>query len=111
VVITIQPPHRCGCVGQDENAGGASSGEDPEGQDTEPPLPTKVTPSAIKKGKHVEFAPEHTHPYATAPDATYTPVTEQARSAAREPAAGQHEPGYHNTAKVYDLQIAKAVYE
>jgi hypothetical protein len=111
VVITTQPPHRRGRAGQGENAGGASSGEDPEGQDTEPPPPAKETPSAVKKGKRVEFAPEHTHPYAAAPDATYAPVTEQARPAAKEPAAGRHEPGYHNTAKVYDPQVAKAVYE
>ena len=88
VVITTQPPHRRGRVGQGENTGGASSGEDPEGQNTEAPLHARETPSAIKKGKRVEFAPEHTHPYAAAPDATYAPVSEQARPTAQEPAAG-----------------------
>ena len=111
MVITIQPPYRCGHVGQGENARGASSGEDPEGQDIEASPPVKETPPAIKKGKHVEFALEHTHPYATAPDASYTPVTEQVQPMAREPAVQRHELGYHNTAKVYDLQVAKVVYK
>jgi hypothetical protein len=35
VVITIQPSHRCSCAGHGENTGGASSGDNPEGQDTD----------------------------------------------------------------------------
>ena len=62
VVITTQPSHRRSCVGQGENAEGASSGEDPEGQNTEAPPPARETPSTVKKGKWVEFAPEYTHP-------------------------------------------------
>jgi hypothetical protein len=51
VVITIQPPHRCSCAGHGENTGGASSGDDPEGQDTESPPSATEAPSTVKKGK------------------------------------------------------------
>ena len=111
VVITTLPPHRRGRVGASENASGGSSKEGPQGSRTESPPPAPEASSAAKKGKWVEFALEPTHPYAAAPDATYSATPEPARPAAREPAIGRPETNYHNTARVYDPQIAKSVYE
>ena len=51
VVITNQPSHRHGHTGQGENAGGANSGENPEGQDTELPLSVTEAPPIAKRDK------------------------------------------------------------
>jgi hypothetical protein len=111
VVITTQPPHRRGRAGGSENAGGASSDEAPQGQRSESPPPAAEVTSTAKKGKRVEFAPEPTHPYASAPDATYSSTPEPKRPAVRDTATSKSEQGYHNTAKVYNPKIAKTVYE
>jgi hypothetical protein len=78
VVITTRPPRQNGRVAQDENAGGANSEVPPPVPSKDVPLPRtqeveEETPetSTAKKGKHVAFAPEPTHLYATVPDATY----------------------------------------
>lgn len=111
VVITTRPPRHSGRAGQGENAGGANSEETPQVQ-REVEHPTGAPESSTaKKGKHVEFAPEPTHPYATVPDATHGAVIEPFRTAAKPPAAGRHDPAYTTTAKAYDPLIAKAVCE
>ena len=110
MVITTQPPHKCGCVGPSEHAGDASSGEVPDRQ-KESPLPVTEATSTAKKGKRVEFAPEPTHPYAAALDATFSILVKPAQPATKEPAMGWQEPGFHSTAKIYDPLIAKKVYE
>ena len=111
VVITTLPPHRRGRIGSGETSSGASSDEAPQGQNTESPPSISEATSASKKGKRVEFAPEPTHPYSAAPDATYSSASEPTRPAAKDTAPGRPEANYQNTAKVYDPQIAKAVYE
>lgn len=111
VVITTRPPRNSGRAGRGENAGGADSEDAPPVQrEVEPPTGAPES-STAKKGKHVEFAPEPTHPYATVPDATYSAVTAPFRTAARPPAAGRHDPAYTTTTKAYDPHIAKTVYE
>ena len=110
MVITTLPPHKRGRVGSGENTSSGSSGEVPHGPKESPPSAPKAT-STVKKGKRVEFALEPTHPYSAAPDATYSSASETVQPAARDPAPGRPETNYHNTAKVYDPQIAKTVYE
>ena len=105
-----QPPHKHGHVGPSKHAGDASSGEAPDRQ-KESPLPVTEATSTAKKGKRVEFTPELTHPYAAAPDATYNILVKPAQPVTKEPATGQQEPGFHSTAKIYDLLIAKKVYK
>jgi Protein of unknown function (DUF4100)/Aspartyl protease len=111
VVITTQPPHKRGRAGPSEHAGDADSDETPQRQQTESPPPATEATSAAKKGKRVEFAPEPTHPYAAAPDATYSAPSEPVRPIKDTAIPGRQEPGFQTTAKVYDPLIAKAVYE
>ena len=109
-MITTQPLHKCGCVGPSKHTGDASSGGAPDRQ-KESPLPVTEATSTTKKGKRVEFTPELTHPYAAAPDTTYSIPVKPAQPATKEPAIGWQEPGFHSTAKIYDPLIAKKVYK
>jgi hypothetical protein len=113
VVITTRPPRQSGRVGRGENAGGANSKEVPQAQREESPPSEdqEAETSTAKKGKHVEFAPEPTHPYANVPDAIHSATTSPPRLTIRGPANGKAEPAYTTTTKVYDPHIAKIVYE
>ena len=51
------------------------------------------------------------HLYAFISDATHGVLSGLVKPAAKEPAAAQHKPGYQNTMNIYNLQVAKAVYE
>ena len=113
VVITTQPLHKCGCIGPSNDSRSASSSAAPLRQPTKAP-PTsspKQDASGAKTGKAPKNPQELTHPYASIPDATHGVLPGQTRPAAKEPAPAQQEPGYWNTANIYDPQIAKAVYE
>jgi hypothetical protein len=75
-VVITWPPCQNGHVTQGENTDGADS-------EVPPPVPSKDMPlhlieadetletSATKKGKHVAFTLEPTHPYVTVPNTTY----------------------------------------
>ena len=113
VVITTQPPHKRGRVGPRNDSGSASSSAIPLRQPTEAsstPTPEQDA-SGVKTGKEPEHPQEPTHPYASVRDATHGTLPGQTKPAAKEPAAARHEPGYRNTANIYDPQVAKAVYE
>ena len=119
VVITTRPPRQSGRVGRGENAGGANSEVTPQVQSEEAPPPRiqevddeAPETSAAKKDKHVAFAPEPTHPYAAAPDATHGAISGISRPTMKEPApVGKPEPVYTTSAKIHDPRIAKVVYE
>ena len=113
VVITTQPPHKHGHVGPSNDSGSTSSSAAPLQQPTKAP-PTsspKQDASGAKTGKASENPQELTHPYASVPDTTHGVLPGQTRPMAKEPATARQEPGYQNTANIYDLQIAKVVYE
>ena len=113
VVITTQPPHKRGRIGPGNDSGSASSSAAPLRQ------PTKATPtfspeqdtSGAKTGKAPKNPQEPTHPYASILDATHGVLPGQTRPMVKEPVPAQQEPGYRNTANIYDPQIAKAVYK
>jgi hypothetical protein len=122
VVITTLPPHRRGRVGPGNNPGGASSNATPAGtsrlpasgeEDTSPPSQDKPpAPAPALAPVPVPQAQEGlTHPYASVPDAINGFRTGPARPVAKEPGPGRHEPGYRNTANIYDPRVAKDVYE
>ena len=113
VVITTQPSHKCGRVGPSNDSRSASSSAAPLWQPTEaPPTPSpEQDTSGAKTGKASENPQEPTHPYVSVPDATHGVLPGQTRTTVKEPAPAQQEPGYRNTANIYDPQVAKAVYE
>ena len=76
VVISTHPPHRRNRIDPSPSSSAVNSDKEPRCHTTElsPPTP-EATPSA-KKGKQVDFTPEPTHPYAAAPDATYSTPSE-----------------------------------
>ena len=51
------------------------------------------------------------HLYAFISDAIHGVLPGLVKPVAKEPAAAQHKPGYQNTMNIYNLQVAKAVYE
>ena len=115
VVISTQPPRNSGRVVSTEHAGGADSeAVPPKLHKKQPPRANQDT-SAVKRGQ--EKGPNHgetqepAHLYATVPDAINGSVPGPARPAAREPAAGKHEPAYSTTAKIHDPRVADTVYE
>ena len=113
VVITTQPPHKRGRVGPSNDSRSASSSAAPLWQPTKAPptsSPEQDT-SGAKTGKASENPQKPTHPYVSVPDATHGVLPGQTRPMAKEPAPAQQEPGYRNTANIYDLQIAKVVYK
>ena len=113
VVIITQPPHKCGHIGLSNDFRSASSSTAPPQQPTKAP-PTsspEQDASRAKTGKALENPQEPTHPYASVPDATHGVLPGQTRPTAKEPAPARQEPGYWNTANIYDPQIAKVVYE
>ena len=113
VVITTQPLHKRGRVGPSNDSGSASSGAAPLRQPTKAPPTSSPNQDAsgAKTGKAPENSQEPTHPYASVPDATHGVLPGQTRPTAKEPAPARQEPGYRNTANIYNPQIAKAVYE
>ena len=112
VVITTQPPHKCGHIGPSNDSESADSNAAPLRQPTEDPLtPSEQDTSRAKKGKEPEVLQEPMHPYVSVPDATHRVLPGPAKPAAKEPAAARHEPGYRNTANIYDPQVATAVYK
>ena len=111
VVITTLPPHRRGHAGAGNNAGGGSSSAAPQRQQTEVPPPESQEASGANKGKTLEHNLEPEHPYAAARDATHGVVPGPGRPVIREQAPGRHEPGFHNTARIFDPLVARTIYE
>ena len=115
VVISTQPPCNSGRIVSTEHAGGADSEAVPPKLHKDQPPRANQDASAVKRGQ--EKGPnrgetqEPAHPYATVPDAINGSVPGPARPAAREPAAGRHEPAYSTTAKIHDPRVADTVYE
>ena len=113
VAITTQPPHKHGRIGPSNDSGRASSSAALLRQPTKAP-PTsspEQDASRAKTGKAPENPQKLTHPYASIPDTTHGVLLGQTRPAVKEPAPARQELGYQNTVNIYDLQIAKAVYE
>jgi hypothetical protein len=111
MVLATRPPRQRGGAGLGENVGGPSTSTATARSAIEGPPQEGQETSAVKKGKHVEFAPEPLHPFANAPDAISGVISGQIRPAAREPAAGKTDQAYTTTAKIHDPHIAKTVYE
>ena len=115
VVISTQPPCNSGRIVSTEHAGGADSEAVPPKLHKDQPPRANQDTSAVKrgqeKGPNCGETQEPAHPYATVPDAINRSVPGPARPAAREPAAGKHEPAYSTTAKIHDPRVADMVYE
>ena len=113
VVIITQPPHKRGHVGPSNDFGSASSSAAPLQQPTKAPPTSSPDQDAFraKTGKAPENPQKLTHPYASILDATHGALSGQTRPAVKEPAPARQEPGYQNTANIYNPQIAKVVYE
>ena len=115
VVFSTQPPCNSGRIVSTEHAGGADSEAVlPKLHKDQPPRANQDT-SAAKRGQgqgpNRGETQEPAHLYATVPDAINGSVPGPARPAAREPAAGKHEPTYSTTAKIHDPRVANTVYE
>src|SRR5258708_8517398 len=105
-IITSQPPHQSGLVGQ-----GGDNGSTNNGREKLPHLEKDA--SAAKPGNVCREEQEPIHLYAKAADASHGLVPEPARPAkpAQKEAARRSDPAYTTQAKVFNLQIAKEVYE
>ena len=115
VVITNLPPHKRGRAGTGNNPRIADDHAIPS-EARLPHAEEDLAPTQDKgKGKAPvpvpEVTEEPTHPYASAPDATHGYRAGPARPVIREPGPGRHEPGYRNTANIYDPRVARDVYE
>ena len=126
VVITTLPPHKCGHAGPGNNPRGAATMLPALGEGNAslpkqdkglapasapaPALAPALAPAPVPVSVP-EIARETTHLYAFVPDATHGVRAGPARPAAREPGLGRHEPGYRNTAHIYDPRVAQMVYK
>ena len=120
VVITTLPPHKRGRAGPGNNPRVAAGKDLPAGPSTSrapgednipPPSQDQASAPAPAPTPAPELTHEPTHPYASVPDATHGIRAGPARPVAREPGPGRHEPGYRNTANIYDPRVAQVVYE
>src|SRR6266478_3963462 len=105
VVITTRPLHRGSHISQVKDASGAD-------REAAPHVTEKDTPPQLEKATSPNNnAPsqEHTHPYASVPDATYAPAP--IRAAVPQAPVAQHNPAYNIAAKIHNPQIAKVVFK
>ncbi len=105
VVITTRPLCRGSHVSQVEDASSTD-------REVAPHVMEKDTPLQLEKATSPDNnrpSQEHTHLYASVPDATYAPAP--IRAAVPQAPAAQHNPAYNMATKIHNPQIAKVMFE